>query len=225
MICHFLSFYLSVIVAILYGVITKVNKKENKMMYIILIITAYLLGSIPFGLILTKMAGKGDIRKIGSGATGGTNVMRAAGAKLALLTIVLDAAKAMLAVWIGVMMIGTGFGAIMGAVAIMGHIYPVWLKFQGGKGVASMMGVVLVINPIIFFAAAIQWLALAIGIGYSSLASLIVLIMLPIYGFVVSPLVGTAFIAISGMALWAHRTNIKRLLNGQEDKIKWKWKK
>ncbi|MCL2369565.1 MAG: glycerol-3-phosphate acyltransferase, partial [Alphaproteobacteria bacterium] len=93
------------------------------MLYIILIITAYLLGSIPFGYILTKMAGKGDVRKVGSGATGATNVARTAGIKLALLTIILDAAKAMTAVWIGFMFFGMSFGAIMGAVAILGHIY------------------------------------------------------------------------------------------------------
>ena len=141
------------------------------MIYIFSIIISYLLGSIPMGLLLTKLAGKGDLRNVGSGNIGATNVMRVGGLRLAGLVWILDMAKAIAAVFIGKYVSGDAFGAWCGFVAIVGHCYPIWLKFHGGKGISSLFGVLLAISPMSFAVCGIEWLLIALTSGVSSLGA------------------------------------------------------
>ena len=195
------------------------------MIYIFSIIISYLLGSIPMGLLLTKLAGKGDLRNVGSGNIGATNVMRVGGLRLAGLVWILDMAKAIAAVFIGKYIAGDAFGAWCGFVAIVGHCYPVWLKFKGGKGISSLFGVLLAISPMSFAVCGIEWLLIALTSGVSSLGATIVFCLIPVMGFAISLNVGFAFLAIGLLCLWRHRGNIARLFAGSESKIEWKWKK
>lgn len=195
------------------------------MIYVIGIIISYLLGSVPMGLLLTRVAGKGDLRKVGSGNIGATNVMRVGGLRMAGLTWLLDMAKAIAAVLIGNWIGGAGFGAWCGFVAVIGHCYPVWLRFHGGKGISCLFGVLLAVNPVAFVVCGIEWLIVAICSGYSSLGAVIVFCLMPVLGFVISASVGWAFLCIGLLCLWRHRENIGRLVGGTESKIEWKWKK
>lgn len=184
-----------------------------------------MLGSIPFGLLVAKLFNKGDLRKVGSGNIGATNVMRVGGLRLAGLTWILDMLKAIIAVFIGRYVGGDAFGAWCGFAAIIGHCFPVWLKFHGGKGVSSLFGVLLAINPILFVVEGLEWLIVALGTGISSAGAMVVFCLMPILGFVISSGVGWAFLAISLLCFVKHRENIIRLFKGQESKIEWKWKK
>ena len=192
---------------------------------IIALIISYLLGSIPMGLLLTKMMGKGDLRKVGSGNIGATNVMRVGGLRMAGLVWLLDMAKAIVAVFIGKYIGGDSFGAWCGFAAIVGHCYPIWLKFKGGKGISSLFGVMLAMNPIAFVVCAFEWLLVALTSGMSSFGAVIVFCLIPVLGFVISASVGWAFLAIGLLCMWRHRGNIARLISGTESKIEWKWKK
>ena len=192
---------------------------------IIALIISYLLGSIPMGLLLTKMMGKGDLRKVGSGNIGATNVMRVGGLRMAGLDWLLYMAKAIVAVFIGKYIGGDSFGAWCGFAAIVGHCYPIWLKFKGGKGISSLFGVMLAMNPIAFVVCAIEWLLVALTSGMSSFGAVIVFCLIPVLGFVISASVGWAFLAIGLLCMWRHRGNIARLISGTESKIEWKWKK
>ena len=191
----------------------------------IVLIISYLLGSIPMGLLLTRMMGKGDLRKVGSGNIGATNVMRVGGLRMAGLTWLLDMAKAIVAVLIGKAVAGDAFGAWCGFAAIVGHCYPVWLRFKGGKGISSMFGVLLAVSPLSFLVCAIEWLTVALTTGISSMGATIVFCLIPVLGFAISVQVGCAFLAIGLLCMWRHRENIKRLIAGTESKIEWKWKK
>jgi glycerol-3-phosphate acyltransferase PlsY len=195
------------------------------MFYIFAVIISYLLGSIPMGLLLTRMAGKGDLRQVGSGNIGATNVMRVGGLRMAGLTWILDMAKAIAAVFIGKYVAGDAFGAWCGFVAIVGHCYPVWLKFKGGKGISCLFGVLLAVSPLSFIVCGIEWLLVALTSGISSLGATIVFCLIPILGFAISTDVGFAFLAIGLLCLWRHRGNVVRLIKGSESKIEWKWKK
>ena len=195
------------------------------MFYIFSLIVSYLLGSIPFGLLMAKLFNKGDLRKVGSGNIGATNVMRVGGLRLAGLTWILDMLKAIIAVFIGRYVGGDAFGAWCGFAAVIGHCFPVWLKFHGGKGVSSLFGVLLAINPILFVVEGLEWLIVALGTGISSAGAMVVFCLMPILGFVISSGVGWAFLAISLLCFVKHRENIIRLFKGQESKIEWKWKK
>ena len=189
------------------------------------IIISYLLGSIPMGLILTKLMGKGDLRKVGSGNIGATNVMRVGGLRMAVLTWILDMAKAIAAVFIGVAVAGDVFGAWCGFAAIVGHCYPIWLRFHGGKGISSMFGVLLATSPLTFLFCGIEWLIVALTSGYSSLGAVVAFCLMPVFGFVISVQMGLPLLAIALLCLWRHRENVKRLIGGTESKIVWKWKK
>ena len=194
-------------------------------LYIIVLIISYLLGSIPMGLILTRAMGKGDLRKVGSGNIGATNVMRVGGLRMAVATWLLDMAKAVIAVLIGTYVLNPVFGAWCGFAAIVGHCYPVWLKFNGGKGISSLFGVLLATNPLAFLVCGVEWLIVALSSGYSSLGAVVVFCLIPILGFVISFQMGWPFLAIALLCMWRHRANIKRLLTASESKIEWKWKK
>ena len=179
----------------------------------------YLLGSIPFGLLLTRAAGLGDVRNIGSGNIGATNVLRTGNKGLAALTLLLDALKGTAAVWIASRW-GLQAGMAAGLGAFFGHLYPVWLGFKGGKGVATMLGVSLAAFWPAGLAFAAMWLLTAFATRYSSLGGML--------GAVAAPVAAIAFGDMStgailwGMALlvlWSHRENIGRLRAGTEGKI------
>ena len=195
------------------------------MMYLIGLIISYLLGSIPMGLLLTKLTGKGDLRKVGSGNIGATNVMRVGGLRMAGLVWLLDMLKAVLAVWLGNYIAGGAFGAWCGVAAIVGHCYPIWLRFKGGKGISSLFGVMLAVSPLCFVVCAIEWLLVALYSGISSLGATVVFCLIPLLGFAINVNVGWAFLAIGLLCMWRHRENIKRLITKTESKIEWKWKK
>ena len=194
-------------------------------MHILILIISYLLGSIPMGLLLTKFAGKGDLRKVGSGNIGATNVMRVGGLRMAALTWILDMAKVIVAVLIGKYFGGIGFGAWCGFAAIVGHCFPIWLRFRGGKGVSGLFGMLLAISPISFAFIGIEWLVVALTSGYSSLGAIVVFCLVPIFGFVIDVNVGLAFLATVLLSFIRHRANIVRLIHGDESRIEWKWKK
>ncbi|MDR2412654.1 MAG: glycerol-3-phosphate 1-O-acyltransferase PlsY [Rickettsiales bacterium] len=195
------------------------------MIYAAGVIISYLLGSMPFGLLISKLAGKGDLRKLGSGNIGATNVMRAGGLKLAGLVWILDMLKASAAVVLGYFLAGEGFAALCGFFAIIGHCYPVWLKFRGGKGTSSMFGVLLAVSPLSFVVCGLEWLLVVLVAGYSSAGAIVGFLTVPFLGFAIGFNVGWAFVAISALCLWRHRENIARLAKGTESKIEWKWKK
>ena len=195
------------------------------MMYAILIIVSYFLGSIPFGILVTKLFNKGDLRKVGSGNIGATNVMRVGGLRLAGLTWLLDMAKAIIAVLLGRYFVGASFGVWCGFIAIVGHCFRVWLKFHGGKGISALFGVLLAVNPLLFIICGIEWLIVALGTGFSSAGATVVFCLMPILGFVMNVSIGFGFLAISLLCLIRHRENIVRLITGKESIIEWKWKK
>jgi len=193
----------------------------NNIPFIFLMILAYLIGSIPFGLILTKLFGKGDIRAIGSGNIGATNVLRTGDKKLAAMTLLLDAAKGAVPVLLA-MNITTLNTVIIaaGALAILGHCFPVWLTFKGGKGVATALGVFLAAVPLVGLAACGVWLASAFLFKISSLAALIAIGSAPVVTFFIygaAPAGICALIAL--LVFWRHKANIQRLLKGEEPKI------
>ena len=195
------------------------------MLYIISMIISYLLGSIPFGIIVTKIAKNINLRKVGSGNIGATNVMRVGGLRLAGLVWILDMAKAIIAVLLGRYIGGDVFGVWCGFVAMLGHCFPVLLNFHGGKGVSSLFGVFLAVNPIMFIICGIEWLLVALSSGYSSAGAITVFCLIPVLGFVMSFGIGVAFTAIAILCLLRHRENILRLIQGKESKVEWKWKK
>ena len=195
------------------------------MIYFWGVLISYFLGSIPMGLLLTRMLGKGDLRKVGSGNIGATNVMRVGGLRMAGLVWLLDMAKAIAAVFVGRYIAGDAFGAWCGFAAIVGHCYPIWLKFKGGKGISSLFGVLLAVSPMSFVVCGIEWLTVALTSGISSLGAVIVFCLIPVLGFVISVQVGWAFLCIGLLCMWRHRENIKRLISGTESHIEWKWKK
>jgi len=180
----------------------------------------YLLGSIPFGLLFTRLGGKGDIRDIGSGNIGATNVLRSGSKLLALATLLADALKGSLAVAL-IWRLGSDTAAYMAAVAaFIGHLFPVWLDFKGGKGVAVFIGAILIMSPLTGIAFLVIWLVMAIAFRMSSLAAITAMIVsLPLLVFLGE--VDTArFTALMvALSLWAHRENIGRLRNGTEPKI------
>ena len=198
----------------------------------------YLVGSIPFGLVLCFLAGYGDIRKIGSGNIGATNVLRTGNKWLALLTVILDAFKAGLAAVIAyklspeISFEGQTFGLrdlaslVAGTFGVLGHNFPIWLKFKGGKGVSSSFGFILMTQwPVALIALGI-WLTMAVIFRYSSLAALTAAVSMPVIAFFMCPPIYAAFYTgIALLVIVRHHANIKRLLKGEESKISFKKKK
>ncbi|MBK8008298.1 MAG: glycerol-3-phosphate 1-O-acyltransferase PlsY [Rhizobiales bacterium] len=187
----------------------------------------YALGSIPFGLLLTRYAGLGDVRNIGSGNIGATNVLRTGNKALAAATLLCDMLKGTVAVLIASRFVSnewpltTGTGPVIAGVgAVIGHMYPVWLKFKGGKGVATFLGVLLGIAWKAALGAALVWLVVAFASRYSSLAALLATAASPvILYFLGYPPVATLFLLIAVLVWWKHSENIHRLLAGNESKI------
>ncbi len=179
----------------------------------------YLLGSIPFGLLLTKWAGLGDIRAIGSGNIGATNVLRTGNKRLALLTLLLDGGKGAAALLIGAQW-GLAMALAAGGGAMLGHLFPAWLKFKGGKGVATALGVLLALNWQVGVLACLTWLAVALLFRYSSLAALLALAAAPIYGYFLAGSTVALFALGLAILVWVrHHENIGRLLRGEESRI------
>ncbi len=182
----------------------------------------YLLGSIPFGLLITRVAGLGDIRQIGSGNIGATNVLRTGRKDLALATLLLDSFKAGLAVLLFATLAGDrNIGLIAGACAFLGHCYPIWLGFKGGKGVATYAGLLVFASPLALAVGAPIWLGLFALTRISSLSALTAAAFVPAGALLLGETRFAAFIllALSGLVFWTHRANIKRLLDGTEPKF------
>ncbi|MCY4496862.1 MAG: glycerol-3-phosphate 1-O-acyltransferase PlsY [Rhodospirillaceae bacterium] len=182
----------------------------------------YLLGSVPFGLVLTKLAGHGDIRQIGSGNIGATNVLRTGSKGLAALTVLLDGGKGAAAFWVAGLL-GPDMAVLAGGGAFLGHLFPVSLKFRGGKGVATALGILIAACWEAGLLACLTWLAVAAAFRYSSLAALVSLAVAPAYMWYLADLQRTelaAFLAI--LVFVRHHTNIRRLLKRKESRIKLK---
>jgi acyl phosphate:glycerol-3-phosphate acyltransferase len=181
----------------------------------------YLLGSIPFGLILTRFAGAGDLRAIGSGNIGATNVLRTGRKDLAAATLVLDALKATLAYVVAGMLFHDETAALAGAAgAFFGHLYPVWLRFRGGKGVATFLGGLLGASLPAAAAFALVWLAVAAATRYSSAAALAASVAAPLTALAVGATPAAILFALLAALLWIrHAANIARLLAGTETRI------
>lgn len=181
----------------------------------------YLLGSIPFGLILTRMAGMGDIRAVGSGNIGATNVLRTGRKDIALLTLLLDGGKAAAAVLIAQRLFGANAGLVAGGAAFIGHCWPVWLKFKGGKGVATFFGALLAGLPMVGIGAGLAWLITAFVFRFSSLASLVAAASAPLFALILHQswqAVGFCFV-LAAIIYWRHKENIVRLAAGKESRI------
>ncbi|HCD16705.1 MAG: glycerol-3-phosphate 1-O-acyltransferase [Rhizobiales bacterium TMED83] len=181
---------------------------------------AYLLGSIPFGLLLSRMGGLGDIRETGSGNIGATNVLRSGNKFIAALTLLTDIAKAIVAILVATEFVGFPTAYWAGLAALLGHIFPVWLGFKGGKGVAVFIGTSLVISPLPGLTLLSVWLLVAVISRRSSLAALIATISVPIYMVVLGEVYGAIVVGVQvGVIYWAHRENISRLIKGEEPRI------
>lgn len=188
--------------------------------FLIAALGGYLLGSIPFGLVITKLAGLGDIRAIGSGNIGATNVLRTGRKDLALATLLLDAGKAGLAAAVVGYFLGTTTGLIAGAAAFAGHCFPVWLKFKGGKGVATFVGTMLVVAWPVGLAVIASWLITFAIFRMSSLGALVGALAAPIAALVLGrPDVAIMTGLLAVLIYWLHRANIERILNGTEPRV------
>lgn len=187
----------------------------------------YLLGSIPFGVILTRLGGAGDVRDIGSGNIGATNVLRTGRKDLAAATLILDAAKGAVALLIARWLFGEAAGAVAGGAAFLGHLFPVWLGFRGGKGVATFFGLMLAAAWPLGLMAAVVWLLVAFAFRFSSLAALAASAATPFLALLPLGAVGlpapAPVIALAGFAallIWVrHHENISRLMRGLEPRI------
>ncbi len=188
-------------------------------------LAAYLIGSIPFGLVIAKLFGLGDIRNIGSGNIGATNVLRTGNKIAAALTLLLDSGKGLFVVMIARYLNGDGnVIAITGLLSIVGHCYPIWLGFRGGKGVATGLGVFLGFHPLVGAMVCLVWLVTAFLFRFSSLAAIISYTSAPIlFALISSPPLPVLTVITAGMiaalAIWRHRGNIKRLFSGTEPRI------
>ncbi|TPI42201.1 glycerol-3-phosphate 1-O-acyltransferase PlsY [Mesorhizobium sp. B3-1-6] len=187
--------------------------------YAVALVFGYLLGSIPFGLLITRAAGLGDVRKIGSGNIGATNVLRTGNKGLAAATLLLDALKGTAAVLVAGHF-SPDFGLLAGFGAFLGHLFPVWLGFKGGKGVATYLGVLLGLAWQGMLVFAVVWLAMAFLFRYSSLAALSAAVIVPIaLYFIGTPQIAGLFAVMSLIVIVKHHANISRLLAGTEGKI------
>jgi acyl phosphate:glycerol-3-phosphate acyltransferase len=183
------------------------------------LVFGYLLGSIPFGLLITRAAGLGDVRRIGSGNIGATNVLRTGNKGLAALTLLLDALKGTVAV-LAAGYIGADYAVYAGFAAFLGHLYPAWLNFRGGKGVATYLGVLAGLYWPAALAFAAVWLGVAYLTRYSSLAALTAALVVPVFLYLQGR--GDAallFVIMTAIVYYKHRTNISRLIAGSESRI------
>ena len=185
-----------------------------------ILIAAYLLGSIPFGLLVSRFMGLGDVRKIGSGNIGATNVLRTGSKKAALLTLLLDGGKGAAAVLLARYLYGDTAAQVAGLGVLLGHIFPLYLRFRGGKGVATFLGILLAINPLTGLATCATWLATAVIFRISSLAALVAALSAPLWlwAFDLTSTTGLGLL-LAGLIWLRHKTNITRILQGREPRI------
>ena len=190
-------------------------------------IFGYLLGSVPFAVVTSRLMGLSDPRTYGSGNPGATNVLRSGNKTAAILTLVGDAAKGWFAVWLAHHLVGaTDVVAIVALSVFLGHLFPLFLRFKGGKGVATALGVLLAVQPALGLATMLSWAIVAFFFRMSSLAAIASALFAPFYFFILSgilwpssPQILVALIAISLLLIWRHRANIARIFNGTEPRI------
>jgi len=187
---------------------------------IVTFVLAYLLGSIPFGLVLTRLTGAGDLRKIGSGNIGATNVLRTGRKGLAVATLILDGGKGAVAVGVADYFAGPDAAIIAAGASVLGHLFPVWLKFNGGKGVATTLGVLLAIAWPVGVIACLTWLLVAFTMKYSSLAALVAIGISPVVAlFLADEPRAILALLLAVLVFIRHHENISRLASGTESRI------
>ena len=185
----------------------------------LVLVAGYLIGSIPFGLLVTRAAGAGDLRTIGSGNIGATNVLRTGRKGLAVATLLLDMAKGA-AVVLAAGLLSGELAAAAAVTAFLGHLYPVWLRFRGGKGVATMLGIALALAWPVGLAFAAVWLAAALATRYSSVGGMAGAVAAPVAAALVGDFgLVLLFLSFALLVLWKHRANLERLLAGTEPRI------
>ncbi len=183
------------------------------------VVLGYLLGSVPFGLVLTRIAGLGDIRQIGSGNIGATNVLRTGNKGLALATLLLDGGKGAVAALIAAQ-VAPPLAVIAGGAALLGHLFPVWLGFKGGKGVATTLGTLIAVNWMVGIGACLTWLVIAFLFRMSSLSALVAVALAPVYAYFLGTAAQVAFAIFAAILVWIrHHENIVRLFKGTEPRI------
>ena len=188
--------------------------------YVLTAIIAYLAGSIPFGLILVNITGAGNLREIGSGNIGATNVLRTGHKNIAIATLILDCGKGGVTVIVA-QSYGLDLAVIAGVCSVVGHIFPIWLKFRGGKGVATVLGVLLAIAWQVGLTAVATWLIIAAIFRYSSLAAILALTLSTVYAWYLPDTnVSIMTTLIAGLSILRHKENMWRLIKGKESKIK-----
>jgi glycerol-3-phosphate acyltransferase PlsY len=188
--------------------------------FVAAVMVAYLIGSIPFGLVLTRLAGLGDVRRIGSGNIGATNVLRTGNKGLALATLLLDGGKGTFAVAVGGVYWGPDIAIVCALGVLVGHLFPVWLRFRGGKGVATGLGVLFALAWPVGLAACLTWLAVAAIFRYSSLSALLAFAAAPAYAWWLAVPQTMEFSAFMAVVIWlTHAGNIRRLVRGEETRI------
>lgn len=181
---------------------------------------AYLLGSVPFGIVITRALGLGDLRQIGSGNIGATNVLRTGNKGAAAATLLLDAGKGAIAVLVARLLIGEDAAQVAGGAAFLGHLFPIWLKFQGGKGVATFLGTLLALAWPVGLAACLTWLVVAAIGRMSSLSALVAAVAAPIWAVLLGWPDGAVLLLILGaLVLYRHTANMQRILAGTEPRI------
>ena len=200
------------------------------MIFLIVAVVSYLIGSISFAVVVSHAMGLADPRSYGSGNPGATNVLRTGNKKAAILTLIGDAFKGWLPVWV-VVHFGASFGwdpaaintaTALAAIAVfLGHLYPVFFRFQGGKGVATAAGVLLAIHPVLGLATALTWLIVAFFFRYSSFAALMAAVFAPLFDIFLfgANQIAWAVFAMSALLVWRHRANIAKLIAGTESRI------
>lgn len=183
------------------------------------LVLGYLLGSIPFGLVLTLVAGKGDIRDIGSGNIGATNVLRTGSKPLAALTLILDCLKATAAIVLAQLLFGQAAGAYAATGALLGHLYPVWLRLRGGKGAATLFGILIALLWPAALVYAVLWIFLLLTVRISSVAGISAAVSAPVVAFILHSAYWPLLLGFALLVLWRHRENILRLSKGTEPRI------
>jgi glycerol-3-phosphate acyltransferase PlsY len=190
------------------------------MTYVLVAFAGYLLGSVPFGVVMARLFGLGDLCRIGSGNIGATNVLRTGNKLAAFLTLVFDAGKGAAAVLVARYLAGEAAAGLAGLFAMLGHLYPVFLRFRGGKGVATFLGTLLALSPPVGLAACGSWLATALLTRYSSLSALVAAALAPVFTFLLYDRQAAVLVLLlAGLIYYRHGANIRRLLNGKEPKI------
>ena len=193
---------------------------DNLTIFILLTLGSYLLGSISFGLIISRILNLGDLRSIGSGNTGATNVLRTGNKKAALITLLLDAGKGALVVYLGISFFDSFTVNFMALAVFIGHLFPVWQKFKGGKGVATLFGIALVISFSAGLLTCLTWLLVAVVFRKSSLSALLGALFIPLWLWVFNePDFIVLFTLLNVFVFIKHRENIKRLIDGTETNI------